>query len=178
MKSHGCGKAKVLTPEEFREIKSKVHYKYQVFFDIMMETGARVSEICKLRFVDIVNNTLVLRKNNTKTKETREIAISPTLFNKISKLPQVNGYVFPGMNGNGHITRYMIDKVLRNACKECGIDGVSSHSFRRTTITELSRNNVSLRVIQKISGHKNLDVLQGYVDVSDEEVMCALQTRW
>jgi len=93
-------------------------------------------------------------------------------------LPQVNGYVFAGMNGNGHITRYMIDKVLRNACKECGIEGVSSHSFRRSTITQLSRNNVPLRVIQKISGHKNLDVLQGYVDVSDEEVMCALQTRW
>jgi integrase/recombinase XerD len=96
----------------------------------------------------------------------------------IDKLPKENGFLFAGMGGNGHISRYTIDKVLRNACKECGIEGVSSHSFRRTTITELSRNNVSLRVIQKISGHRNLDVLQGYIDIDEKEMMNALQTRW
>ena len=42
----------------------------------------------------------------------------------------------------------------------------------------LARIDVSLRVIQKISGHRNLNVLQGYVDVDEKEVMYALQTRW
>ena len=178
MKVAGCGKGKVLTQDEFIQIKKHIHFKYQVFFDIMWNTGARVSEVCKLRFVDVVNGTLVIRKTNTKTKETREIPISPELVSKIDKLPKENGFMFAGMGGNGHITRYTIDKVLRNACKECGIEGVSTHSFRRTTITELSRNNVSLRVIQRISGHRNLNVLQGYVDVDEKEVMYALQTRW
>ena len=144
----------------------------------MWETGARVSEVCKLRFIDLVNNTLVLRKTNTKTKETREIPISPALVSKIQKLPQENGYMFSGRGGQGHISRYMIDKVLRGACDKANIKGVSTHSFRRTTITELSRNNISLRVIQNISGHRNLNVLQGYVDVSEEEVSYALSTRW
>jgi len=178
MKVAGCGKGKVLTQEEFIQIKKHIHYKYQVFFDIMWNTGARVSEVCKLRFVDVVNGTLVIRKTNTKTKETREIPISPELIKKIDKLPQENGFMFAGKGGNSHITRYTIDKVLRSACKECGLEGVSTHSFRRTTITELSRNNVSLRVIQKISGHRNLNVLQGYVDVDEKEVMYALKTRW
>lgn len=178
MKVAGCGKGKVLTPDEFSKIKSKIHYKYQVFFDIMWSTGARVSEVCKLRCVDIVNNTLVIRKTNTKTKETREIPISPELVRKIDNLPKENGFLFAGMGGNSHITRYTIDKVLRNACKECGLEGISTHSFRRTTITELSRNNVSLRVIQKVSGHKNLNVLQEYIDIEEKEVVNALQTRW
>ena len=178
MKVAGCGKSKVLTQDEFIQIKKHIHYKYQVFFDIMWNTGARVSEVCKLRFVDVVNGTLVIRKTNTKTKETRELQISPELIKKIDKLPKENGFMFAGKGGNSHITRYTIDKVLRSACKECGLEGVSTHSFRRTTITELSRNNVSLRVIQRISGHRNLNVLQGYVDVDEKEVMCALQTRW
>jgi len=178
MKVAGCGKGKVLTQEEFIQIKKHIHYKYQVFFDILYATGARVSEVCKLRFVDVVNGTLVIRKTNTKTKETREIPISPELVKKIDKLPKENGFMFAGKGGNSHITRYTIDKVLRSACKECGFEGISTHSFRRTTITELSRNNVSLRVIQKISGHRNLNVLQGYVDVDEKEVMYALQTRW
>ena len=42
----------------------------------------------------------------------------------------------------------------------------------------LARIDVSLRVIQRISGHKNLNVLQGYVDVSEEEVVSACATRW
>lgn len=178
MKVAGCGKGKVLTPQEFKEIKKHIHFKYQVFFDIMYQTGARVSEVCKLRFVDVVDGTLVLRKTNTKTKETREIPISPELVNKINKLPKENGFMFAGMGGNDHISRYTIDKVLRNACKECGIEGVSTHSFRRTTISQLSRNLVSLRVIQKISGHRNLNVLQGYIDVDESEIASAVQTRW
>jgi integrase/recombinase XerD len=179
MKIAGCGRGKVLTPEEFRKIKQHIHFKYQVFFDIMWNTGARVSEVCKLRFVDVVNGTLVIRKGNTKGKsETREIPIPPDLIDKINKLPKENGFMFAGMGGNNHITRYTIDKVLRNACRECGLEGVSTHSFRRTTITQLSRNSVSLRVIQKISGHRNLNVLQNYVDVDDNEIASALQTRW
>jgi integrase/recombinase XerD len=179
MKVAGCGRGKVLTPEEFKKIKQHIHFKYQVFFDIMWNTGARVSEVCKLRFVDIVNGTLVIRKGNTKGKvETREIPIPPELINKIDKLPKENGFMFAGMGGNNHISRYAIDKVLRNACKECSLEGVSTHSFRRTTITQLSRNCVSLRVIQKISGHRNLNVLQNYVEVDENEIISALQTRW
>ena len=56
MKVAGCGKGKVLTDQEFRKIKEEIPAKYQVFFDIMWETGARVSEVCKLRFVDLVDN--------------------------------------------------------------------------------------------------------------------------
>ena len=178
MKVAGCGKGKVLTEDDFRKIKEEIPSKYQVFFDIMWETGARVSEVCKLRFVDLVDNILVIRKTNTKTKETREIPISPTLEDKIKTLPQENGFIFAGRGGEGHISRYMIDKVLRGACEKCNIKGVSTHSFRRTTITELSRNNISLRVIQNISGHRNLNVLQGYVEVSEKEVAFALSTRW
>jgi integrase/recombinase XerD len=178
MKVAGCGKGKVLTDDDFRKIKEEIPAKYQVFFDIMWETGARVSEVCKLRFVDLVDNVLVIRKTNTKTKETREIPVSPILVNKIKTLPQENGFMFSGRGGQGHISRYMIDKVLRCACEKGNIKGVSTHSFRRTTITELSRNNISLRVIQNISGHRNLNVLQGYVDVSEKEVAFALSTRW
>ena len=47
MKVAGCGQGKVLTPEEFSKIKQHIHFKYQVFFDIMWMSGARVSEICK-----------------------------------------------------------------------------------------------------------------------------------
>lgn len=177
MKIQGHGKSKILTEEEFLQILSVVPSKYALFFELIYATGGRVSEICNVRFDDIVDNTLVLRKSNTKTKETREIPLNPELVKRIKATRTDKPYIFMGRKGLP-ITRFCIHKILQNACNECGLVGISSHSFRRTTLTELSRNNVSLRVIQKISGHRNLNVLQGYIDVREEEVVSACATRW
>ena len=177
MKIQGHGKSKILTEEEFLLILAAVPQKYRLFFEVIYATGGRVSEICNVRYDDIVGNTLVLRKNNTKTKETREIPLNPELVRRIRATQTDKPYIFMGRKGLP-TTRYCIHKILQDACNECGLVGISSHSFRRTALTEWSRNNISLRVIQKISGHRNLNVLQGYVDVSEEEIASACATRW
>ena len=52
--------------------------------------------------------------------------------------------------------------------------GVSSHSFRRTALTQMSNNGTPLRVIQEISGHRNLEQLQAYIEVRDEQILGAV----
>lgn len=177
MKIQGHGKSKILSREEFLQILDAVPQKYRLFFELIDATAGRVSEICNVRYDDIVENTLVLRKGSTKTKETREIPLNPELVRRIKATQTDKPYVFMGRKGLP-ITRFCIHKILKDACDECGLVGISSHSFRRSALTELSRNNISLRVIQKISGHRNLNVLQGYVDVSEEEIATACATRW
>jgi integrase/recombinase XerD len=51
--------------------------------------------------------------------------------------------------------------------KQCGIDGASSHSPRRTFITNLAEKGVSVRVLQSLAGHRNLSTTQVYIDVND-----------
>jgi hypothetical protein len=55
-----------------------------------------------------------------------------------------------------------------------GFIGVSSHSFRRTALTMMSDNGTPLRVIQEVSGHRNLEQLQTYIEVRDEQVLGAV----
>jgi len=55
-----------------------------------------------------------------------------------------------------------------------GFIGVSSHSFRRTALTMMSDNGTPLRVIQEVSGHRNLEQLQAYIEVRDEQVLGAV----
>jgi integrase/recombinase XerD len=86
--------------------------------------------------------------------------------------------LFAGRFGNGHITRYTADEHLRNACKKADILGVSSHSYRRTTITSLHKNRVPIKVIMKISGHSHLNAVSHYIDTDELEVLEALKTRW
>jgi integrase/recombinase XerD len=51
--------------------------------------------------------------------------------------------------------------------KNCGIDGASSHSSRRTGITNLADKSASVRFLQSISPHANMSTTQGYIDVND-----------
>ena len=52
------------------------------------------------------------------------------------------------------LTRSQADLIFKEACKRVRIKGVSTHSMRRTALTNLSNAGVPLRVIMEISGHK------------------------
>jgi integrase len=54
------------------------------------------------------------------------------------------------------------DQILREAFELAGIEEASTHSFRRTTLTQMSNAGIPLRIIQEISGHSNLEQLQRY----------------
>jgi integrase/recombinase XerD len=51
--------------------------------------------------------------------------------------------------------------------KNCGIAGASSHSPRRSGITNLADKGVSVRVLQSICRHANISTTQAYIDVND-----------
>jgi len=51
--------------------------------------------------------------------------------------------------------------------RNCDISGGSSHSPRRTGITNLADKGVSVRVLQSIARHANLSTTQCYIDVND-----------
>lgn len=145
----------------------------------MYFTGCRVSECVAIRRCDIVNGVVVIRKDTTKGKiSTREIPIPPELVKAIDKLPNENGYLFAGRNGNRHLTRYSVDKKLRIVCKKIGLEGFSSHGFRRSFITNLAKNNIHMKLIMKCSGHKQMSSIERYIETTEEEKLAAVSTLW
>jgi site-specific recombinase XerD len=52
--------------------------------------------------------------------------------------------------------------------KRSGIDAATSHSGRRTFITNLANKGVSARVLMALAGHRNLSTTQRYIDVNDD----------
>ena len=63
---------------------------------------------------------------------------------------------------------------MREALERIGIEGASTHSFRRTALTQMSNAGIPLRIIQEISGHSNLEQLQRYLDVKPDQVKGAI----
>ncbi len=64
--------------------------------------------------------------------------------------------------------------ILREAFAELAIAGSSTHSFRRTALTRLSKAGVPSRAIQEISGHETLSVLQKYLEGTEQQVVDAI----
>ena len=174
MKVNGNGQGKILTPEELRLLFTHglLSPRDRALFAICLFTGCRVSEALALQQSDIKGETLTLRKCTTKGKlKTRVVDIQPGLAQLLADYrPARPGALFPGMRGiSPTLTRSMADKILRDACKRVGLEGVSTHSFRRTALTMMSSAGITLRVIQEISGHKDLGTLQRYLEVTPEQ---------
>ena len=177
MKVDRNGQAAILSEVELKEFFNYASPKYRAIFGICLFTGCRISECLALRAEDIVNGSILFRKENTKGKnKAREIAINPTLQGYLdgADLPST-GYLFPSKNNsNKPMGSQSADEMLNKYCDMLGIKGASTHSFRRTALTMMSNAGVPLSVIQSISGHASLDALQRYLGVSPEQKKMAI----
>lgn len=149
---------------------------HAVLASLLRRTGARVSEGLQLRWKYVTPSSIVLIAPTVKGKaKTRAIPLHPLLAEELDAWKLVvqptdsEHWVFPGRHAGEHLTRRGFDHALRKAVQELGLEGTSTHSFRRSFLTSCSQNGVPLRNIQSISGHSNLQVLANYIEVSESD---------
>jgi integrase/recombinase XerD len=158
----------------------------RALFGLCLYTAARIAEACSMLSEDVytpggkVRSSVNIRKGATKGKlATRTIPVIEDLRSLLVIWQPHAGatYLFPGRHRGHHwrhITSDSAARIFREACKRVGIEGASSHSFRRTALTQMSNAGIPLRVIQQVSGHRTLTELQKYLEVSDAQVRGAV----
>ena len=189
MKVNRFGRAEILTPAQISLLFTQgfTNPKYRALFGVCLYAAARINEACTLLTGDVigikgVREKLVIRSHNTKGgRHTREIDIHPRLkefleeYHSYSKRTYPNNpYLFPGRHGLGHIHKGSADLILRHVCRRLEFEGVSTHSFRRTALTQMSDAGVPLRHIQAISGHRTLGALERYLGVTEKQKQSAI----
>ena len=191
MKIDRHGQAKILTVAEiqllFNEGFTVDPPRDRALFAVCLYTACRITEAVTLRKRDVldlkgqVRPEIIIRKGNTKGKlATRTIPVIADLRSKLAAYtPRPDSpYLFPGnvahSRAESHLHRDSALWLLRSACARVGLEGVSTHSFRRTALTQMSNAGIPLRVIQEISGHRTLDELYKYLEVKPEQVLGAV----
>ncbi len=185
MKIDRHGQAKILTQEESQLLFSQGLQtdRDRALFGICLYCCCRINEACTLSVSDVYDRSgrvraeLIIRKGNSKGKlATRAIPVIEDL--RVLLLAYQSrverGYLFPGRWGRGHINSDSAARILREAFQLLEFEGCSTHSFRRTGLTLLSNAGIPLRIIQEISGHRNLEQLQRYLEVKPEQVRGAM----
>ena len=181
VKSNRNGQAATLSPEQLDAIASELGDAPRAVFTVCRFTAARINESLNLKWENMTPTEIVIPKNVTKKKnKTKQIPTNPKLCEQMlhwkakwtelqGREPHPNDFVFPNArDATKHMSRQAVDKALRRVCAECNVVGASTHSLRRSALTSASDKGVPLRVLQSISGHSSLEMLQRYIDVRDE----------
>lgn len=90
----------------------------------------------------------------------------------------LQGYLFPSpRNPEKALSYEAIYKYLKNAANAAGLghEKIGTHSGRRSLITHLHKSGTSLETIRRITGHMNLQNLQPYIEVDDDQVASAIE---
>lgn len=180
------GAAAILTaPQLDALLEQAPSPRYRALWAIQRWTAARISEALALRWGDL-NGAVTYRKSNTKTKATRQVPTAPQLDAELQAYrtawaaehghaPSRDEFLFPAAGSTTTPqTRQAADKALRQTCARLGLEGVSTHSFRRSLATAAVRRGVPLNVVQQITGHKSLGSLGHYLEADETEVLAAI----
>ncbi len=194
MKNRGHGKAEILENVEFEKIYQAFNSKHhKLIWQILRYTGERISAVLQLKVSDVYLDSaksiplqeITFRASTRKAspdgvRNTRQVPISKALAMELHRYePPPYGWLFPSLpTGLYHIARQSYDEAFRKALIKCGLNrrGFSLHSPRRTFITRLSQAGYPLPVIRKATGHKSIQTLQEYVEVTPAEVAKMLES--
>jgi integrase/recombinase XerD len=186
--------ARVLNESEIRKVLKAISFRRhatrdRTIFLLGLYSGMRAKELCSVRVCDVltkdsdVRDEIHLTSDQTKGKRGRTVILGkkardliknylcerykttdlqPLLLTDTSR-PLFTTQKNPrrGFSPNtlaGHFCTLM---------REAKIEGGSSHSMRRSFITSLADKGVSVRVLQELAGHANLQTTAKYIAVND-----------
>ncbi|MEG3960295.1 tyrosine-type recombinase/integrase [Microcoleus sp. herbarium2] len=178
MKIERHGQAKILTQQEIELLFNEglLFDRDRALFGVCLYTACRIAEACSLKVIDVftpagvIRSEMIIRKGNTKGKlGTRTIPIIQELrlLLETYEHPE-HPYLFPSRHLKHrwkHANPEAASHLFQEACERVGIIGASTHSLRRSALTQMSNAGIPLRIIQEISGHRNLEQLQKYLEV-------------
>ena len=183
-KTNRKGKSKVLDTIQLDELIQNLPLKHhKLIASICRNTACRISEACQLKWEDIrPDKKIYFPKEITKGKlKPREIPINEELLNELMQYKNEcshlkaenttpNCYVFKSRNPNEHFSVRGFQHALKAAIERTNLQGASSHSFRRTSLTTAHNAGVPTRHLMAVSGHASMDTLAGYLEVKDEDL--------
>lgn len=176
-KHNGQGQSSIWEKEAFKHILNELKWPHRLIIGIAFYSGCRISEARQLQADDITGDAIYFRRETTKGKlRARSVPICSELRALLDEVELPNrGYLFPGRKPGTALTRQSCDQALRNACERLGLAGYSTHSCRRSFATRLDKAGVRWKAIASLTGHKSADSLARYFEVSEEELVAAVE---
>ena len=188
----GIGKqAKTLTNKQIDSVldylsRSRSPKRNQAIFLLSAKAGLRAKEIASLRWEMVLNSDgilsdyIALPNNASKGRSGRQIPLNRKLKETLLDLFEIESkrkefdakdFVVRTQRSKQTSSQAVIN-MFASWYRDLGMIGCSSHSGRRTFISNTARKistvGGSLRDIQALAGHSNLQTTQRYIECDSE----------
>lgn len=144
--------------------------KHRLMLQLCYGMGLRVSEVVKLKIVDIDSSRMLVFIDNGKGKKDRYVPLPESILEDLRsyyRAYQPNIYLFEGANGGQYAIR-SVQAVFHAAKKKAKIrKRVGIHGLRHSYATHLLEYGTDMSFIQKLLGHNNIKTTEIYAKVSN-----------
>lgn len=148
---------------------------------LMVSTGIRVGELCRLRVEDISPDGSILRIHGKGSRDRIAYVTDSMLRKTLSTVARKKMTNSSGaalfINRHGTTMKpQTVRAQLRRRSAELGLSRrVTPHMLRHTAATLLIETGVDIRFVQRLLGHSSIATTEIYTHVSDEALKATLE---
>jgi integrase/recombinase XerD len=145
--------------------------KWRTALSVAYGAGLRASEVVGLKVSDIDSERMRIRVQLGKGRRDRDALLSPHLLKALRawwKMTRPPVWLFANrLNAFEHVTPRSLNRAFHDALARSGIRKAAClHTLRHCFATHLLEQNVDLRTIQVLLGHRKLETTAVYTHIA------------
>ena len=150
-------------------------YRNWVIINFLLATGVRVGELVNIQIHNIDSDEAIVKVKRGKSRRERHIPLSKTMLKILMEYITVrqsetdNDYVFCNNFGN-KLREDSCNHAIGSYNNQRGITKTSVHLFRHTFAKMYILNGGDIFRLQKILGHRSIEVVKEYVNMFNNDV--------
>jgi len=167
----------VLTREEAVQLIDAIdNYKHKAIASTMYSSGLRVSEVCRLRYQDILRSKKMIYVSKSKNRQDRYALLSDRNLEILTeywfRYNKPKGWLFPSTVRDEPLTTETVEQYLKKQVRLLGLpDTVTPHTLRHSFAVHLLEDGVSQTYIQQLLGHRSPNSTSVYLQMTSKALL-------
>jgi integrase/recombinase XerD len=186
--------ARALNTAEMEQVLAHVNagrhaHRNRCFILLTHLAGMRVGEVASLRWVDVltadghIKEEIRLLPEMTKGKHARTVFISTRLREELQRYADIYRRSAPlecplfysQKDARKGFTANSLTQTVAKLYRGAGLDGATSHSGRRTFLTNLANKGTAIHLLRTLAGHRSISTTATYLYSSPTQLKAAVE---
>ena len=186
--------ARALNAAEMEQVLAHVNagrhaHRNRCFILLTHLAGMRVGEVASLRWVDVltadghIKEEIRLLPEMTKGKHARTVFISTRLRQELQRYADIYRRSAPlecplfysQKDARKGFTANSLTQTVAKLYRGAGLDGATSHSGRRSFLTNLANKGTAIHLLRTLAGHRSISTTATYLYSSPTQLKAAVE---